>query len=115
MLGVPRLSGLNDWLFTQGSERVGGFTVKVLERRANGEAARFKSVLAEYSKAQDITVKRIYLETMENVLKGTNNVIIDGQNGGAQGVVPYLPLPTLDARARSQPAAPVAVGQGGGQ
>ena len=35
---VPR-SGLNDWLFTKGAERVGGFTVKVLERRANGEAA----------------------------------------------------------------------------
>lgn len=32
-------SGLNDWLFTKGAERVGGFTVKVLERRANGEAA----------------------------------------------------------------------------
>lgn len=32
-------SGLNDWLYTHGSERVGGFTVKVLERRANGEAA----------------------------------------------------------------------------
>lgn len=35
---VPR-TGLNDWLFTQGAERVGGFTVQVLERRANGEAA----------------------------------------------------------------------------
>lgn len=35
---VPR-NGLNDWLFTQGAERVGGFTVKVLERRANGGAA----------------------------------------------------------------------------
>jgi len=32
-------SGLNDWLFTKGSERVGGFTVKVLERRASGDAA----------------------------------------------------------------------------
>ena len=35
---VPR-TGLNDWLFTRGAERVGGFTVQVLERRANGEAA----------------------------------------------------------------------------
>lgn len=32
-------SGLNDWLFTKGGERVGGFTVKVLERRASGDAA----------------------------------------------------------------------------
>lgn len=35
---VPR-AGLNDWLFTKGEQRVGGFTVSVLERRANGEAA----------------------------------------------------------------------------
>lgn len=35
---VPR-AGLNDWLFTKGEQRVGGFTVSVLERRAKGEAA----------------------------------------------------------------------------
>jgi membrane protease subunit HflK len=70
--------------------------------RATGEAERFKSVLAEYTKAQDITVRRIYLETMEQVLKGVNKVIIDGNQGG-NGVVPYLPLPDLDRRAREQP------------
>lgn len=72
--------------------------------RASGEADRFKSVLAEYSKAQDVTVRRLYIETMEDVLKGMNKVIIDGQNG--QGVVPYLPLPDLERRAAQ--AAPAA-------
>ena len=54
-----------------------------------------------------MTVRRIYLETMEDVIKGVNKVIIDGQsnaaaNGGGNGVVPYLPLPGLDQRARQQ-------------
>ena len=71
---------------------------------ATGEAERFKSILAEYSKAQDVTVRRIYLETMEEVLKGVNKVIIDGKNGN--GVVPYLPLP--EPRAASPRAAAAA-------
>ena len=73
--------------------------------RAGGEAQRFTNVLAEYSKAEDVTRRRLYLETMENVLKGTNKVIIDGQPGG-QGVVPYLPLPDLERRARATTDAP---------
>ena len=39
---------------------------------------------------------------MEEVLKGVNKVIIDGKHGG-NGVVPYLPLPELERRAREQP------------
>ncbi len=67
--------------------------------RAGGEAQRFKNVLAEYSKAQDVTSRRLYLETMESVLHGVNKVIID--KDGGQGVIPYLPLPDLDRRARA--------------
>jgi modulator of FtsH protease HflK len=41
---------------------------------------------------------------MENVLRGSNKVIVEtGVNGQGQGVIPYLPLPELDAR-RAQPA-----------
>jgi membrane protease subunit HflK len=69
--------------------------------RATGEAERFKTILAEYTKAQDVTTRRLYLETMEQVLKGVNKVIIDGKQG-ANGVVPYLPLPELERRAREQ-------------
>jgi membrane protease subunit HflK len=73
--------------------------------RATGESERFKSILAEYLEAEDVTVRRIYLETMEEVLKGVNKVIIDGKEG-ANGVVPYLPLPELERRAREpQPPA----------
>ena len=64
--------------------------------RATGEAARFIAVYDQYAKAKDVTRKRIYLETMEEVLAGMNKIIID--EGAGTGVVPYLPLPELKAR-----------------
>lgn len=62
-------------------------------QEAEGEAQRFISVYDEYAKAPQVTRKRLFLETMENVLRGSNKVIV-GQDGGS-GVVPYLPLPEL--------------------
>ncbi|MCT8996908.1 FtsH protease activity modulator HflK [Chelativorans intermedius] len=62
-------------------------------QEAEGEAQRFISVYEEYAKAPDVTRKRLFLETMEEVLRGSNKVIV-GQGGG-QGVIPYLPLPEL--------------------
>ena len=72
--------------------------------RADGEAQRFKAVLDEYRKAEDVTVKRIYLETMEEILAGMNKIIIDNSGEGGTGVVPYLPLPEIEKRARSNAA-----------
>ncbi len=62
---------------------------------ALGEAARFTSVLTEYAKAPDVTRKRLYLETMEEVLGRVDKIILDENAGGGQGVVPYLPLNEL--------------------
>ena len=77
---------------------------------AQGDAQRFMSVVAEYQNSQDITVKRIYLETMEDVLRDMNKVIIDGNASGngaqtASGVIPYLPLPEFERRARQNGSA----------
>jgi membrane protease subunit HflK len=72
--------------------------------RADGDAQRFVAVYDEYVKAQDVTIKRIYLETMEEVLRDMNKVVIDRSAGG--GVVPYLPLPELERRARERAVAP---------
>jgi len=60
---------------------------------AEGEAARFESVYNEYQKAPDVMRKRIYLETMESVLSGTNKIIADTKGGN--GVVPFLSLNEL--------------------
>lgn len=64
-------------------------------QEAQGEAQRFVSVYDEYAKAPDVTRRRLFLETMENVLKSSNKVIVEQGNG--QGVIPYLPLPELRA------------------
>src|SRR5690606_36862728 len=60
-------------------------------QEAQGEAQRFISVYEEYAKAPDVTRKRLYLETMEKVLRDSNKVVVE--QGGGPGVVPYLPLP----------------------
>ncbi|MEP2892457.1 FtsH protease activity modulator HflK [Tateyamaria sp.] len=64
--------------------------------QAEGEASRFSAVLAEYAKAPEVTRKRLYLETMEQVLGQMDKIILDeSAGGGGQGVVPYLPLNEL--------------------
>ena len=69
-------------------------------QEAQGEAQRFISVYDEYKKAPEVTRKRLFLETMENVLKSSDKVIIE-QGQGGNGVVPYLPLPEIG---RNRPA-----------
>jgi membrane protease subunit HflK len=63
-------------------------------KEAEGEAARFVSVYEQYRLAPDVTRKRLFLETMEGVMKSSKKVIIDEKQGG-QGVVPFLPLNEL--------------------
>jgi membrane protease subunit HflK len=63
--------------------------------RSQGDAGRFTSVYQAFKAAQDVTLQRLYLETMEEVLKNSNKVIIDKSAQGQSGVLPYLPLPAL--------------------
>ena len=66
---------------------------------ADGEAQRFVSIYDQYIKAPDVTRRRLFLETMESVLKNSNKVIIDDK----QGVVPYLPLNDLNRSVNPAP------------
>jgi membrane protease subunit HflK len=77
------------------------------EVRAKGEAQRFTSVLGAYQSAQDITMRRLYLETMEEILRRNPKVIVDDR---LQGLVPFLNLtePTRAGTPRPNPA-PAAV------
>lgn len=59
--------------------------------RATGEAERFNKLYDAYKSGRDVTRERIYIETMEEVMKNTDKTIID-QESGTQGVLPYLPL-----------------------
>jgi len=58
-------------------------------KRAEGDANRFLKQYEAYKKAPEITRKRIYLETMEEILPNIKKFIM-GKKGG--GVLPILPL-----------------------
>ena len=61
--------------------------------RAEGETDRFLKTLKEYNQAKDIISKRIYIETMEEILPAVDKIIIDGKAGDR--ILPYLPLDRL--------------------
>ena len=60
---------------------------------ATGQSARFLQIYEEYKKAPEVTRKRMYLETMERVLGGTDKIILDRKDG--QSVLPYITLEQL--------------------
>jgi membrane protease subunit HflK len=77
---------------------------------ATGQTARFNQVYEQYAKAPQVTRQRLYLETMERLLSGTDKIILDsGTATGGQGVVPYLsldqnrPRPTQPQQPQVQP------------
>ena len=90
---IPRARGAAERLVQEGT----AYKEEVVAR-AQGEAARFLSVYSEYTQNMDVVRRRMYLETMEEVLGGIDKIIIDSPAQGGSGVVPYLPLPELQRR-----------------
>ena len=86
---IPQARG-NVAKITQAAEAYKSQTVA----QATGETSRFVQIYDQYKKAPDVTRERMYLETMERVLGGTDKIILDSGQGGS-GVVPYLPLKEL--------------------
>ena len=58
------------------------------ERTATGEASRFNAIYAEYRKSPQATRDRLYLETMERVLRSSNKVVISGKGVTAPVILP---------------------------
>jgi membrane protease subunit HflK len=77
-------------------------------RGAEGEAGRFSAVLAEYLKARDVTKKRLYYETLEDILSSTDLEKIILPQGATDRTLPLLPLDVLGRR----PARPAPSGGG---
>ena len=69
--------------------------------RATGDANRFMAIYEAYKVNKDVTTQRIYLETLEEILKGAQKVVIDKSSTGS-GVLPYLPLPELKKKAEEK-------------
>jgi membrane protease subunit HflK len=68
-----------------------------LTAKAQGEATAFDKVYAQYKLAPEVTRRRMYYETMEQVLSKVDKTIIE-----APGVTPYLPLPQVQKQAQQQ-------------
>jgi membrane protease subunit HflK len=73
-----------------------------LTARAQGDAAQFEQLYQQYRLAPEVTRRRMYYETMEEILSRVDTTIIE-----APGVTPYLPLPEIRRRQGAQPAQPV--------
>jgi membrane protease subunit HflK len=75
---------------------------------ATGQAQRFLSVLAAYEASRDITLRRLYIETMQDILVHTPSVVVDDK---MRGVLPFLNLDSTAAAAPTPGAAPTALPQ----
>ncbi|MEO3435299.1 FtsH protease activity modulator HflK [Inquilinus sp. CAU 1745] len=94
---IPRARGEAERMIQEAS----AYREQVINE-ALGDSQRFTSVLNSYEAAPEVTAERFYIETMEDVLQGTNKVIIGDDAGGGSGVVPYLPLDQLRRRPATQ-------------
>ena len=83
---------------------------------ATGQAQRFLSVFQAYEVSKDVTLRRLYIETMQEILSKTPSVVVDDR---LQGIMPFLPLGEPGQGARPAPApaqpAPTASRQGASQ
>jgi membrane protease subunit HflK len=74
---------------------------KIIEAR--GEASRFEALLVEYESAPEVTHRRLYLETMEEILPGIEKMVVEPNTVNMVPLLPLrgqLPLPGQDASAR---------------
>ena len=77
--------------------------------QATGQAQRFDNVLKAYQAAKEVTLRRMYLDTMQDVLAHSQPLIVDDK---LKGLVPFLPLnvPPPAPRAPTAPASSASVG-----
>jgi len=77
---------------------------------AHGEAGAFVSLLRSYEAAKDVTARRLYQDSVDEVLRKASRVIVDASGKGVSSLVPYLPMP--DLRTPAAAPAPGAPGTG---
>jgi membrane protease subunit HflK len=86
---IPLAEGEKD----QRVREADGYRLKRINE-AEGDAARFTALLAEYVKAPEVTRRRIYIETLQDVLPGIRSkIVVDGETGS------ILPLLNLNRQA----------------
>ena len=80
--------------------------------QATGQTQRFLSVLAAYQTAREVTLRRMYLETMQDILTHSPSLVVDDK---LKGLVPFLPLnlPNPASPSPAVPSAPTSAAQQG--
>jgi membrane protease subunit HflK len=90
---IPLAEGEKD----QRIREADGYRLKRVNE-AEGDVARFSALLAEYNKAPEVTRRRIYIETLQDVLPGIHSkIIVDEQTRS------ILPLMNLDTPKGARP------------
>lgn len=89
---IPRAKGEAEKM-RQGAE---AYKQQIVSQ-ATGDANRFNSVFSAYKTSPTVTSERMYLETMEEVLKNTKTVVLGNKDAN---VLPYLPLNELKKDAK---------------
>ena len=72
-------------------EEANAYKAEIVER-AKGQANRFERLYVEYKMAPEVTRRRMYIDTMENVLSNTSKILVDVEGGNN---LMYLPLDKL--------------------
>lgn len=81
--------------------------------RATGDAKRFNDIYESYQSGKDVTKERLFIETMESVLKNAQKIIVDDKAAGKGGIVPYLPLNELQKKSAAPSPADSDASSGG--
>ena len=90
---IPLAEGEKD----QRIREADGYRLKRINE-AEGDVARFGALLAEYSKAPEVTRRRIYIETLQDVMPGIRaKIIVDERTRS------ILPVLNLDAQKEARP------------
>ena len=90
---IPLAEGEKD----QRIREADGYRLKRINE-AEGDAARFSALLAEYSKAPEVTRRRIYIETLQDIMPAIRSTIIVDEQSHS-----ILPLLNLDSQQGVRP------------
>ncbi len=67
---------------------------KAVISKAEGDAEKFLDIYKSYAQNKEVTSKRMYIDTMEEIYKNNNKILVDKDL--AKGVLPYLSLDKLN-------------------
>jgi modulator of FtsH protease HflK len=66
---------------------------------AHGDADAFVPLLRSYEAARDVTARRLYMDSVDELLRKSSKVIVDASGRGVSSIVPYLPMSDMKSLA----------------